>query len=96
MESAAATLKSKSQGARESASHNKTVKPRDDRALLCSRDDEKETGAETRRAVDKGTETLPPKIVAMHRVRWNPNKGSERWLCSGGAAGILRCQEILF
>ncbi|XP_056171367.1 uncharacterized protein LOC115664632 isoform X2 [Syzygium oleosum] len=39
-------------------------------------------------------ETFPPKIVAMHRVRWNMNKGSERWLCSGGAAGIVRCQEI--
>lgn len=39
-------------------------------------------------------ETLPPKIVAMHRVRWNMNKGSEKWLCYGGAAGILRFQEI--
>lgn len=39
-------------------------------------------------------ETFPPKIVAMHRVRWNMNKGSEKWLCSGGAAGILRCQQI--
>ncbi|XP_077230146.1 transducin/WD40 repeat-like superfamily protein [Tasmannia lanceolata] len=39
-------------------------------------------------------EIFPPKIVAMHRVRWNMNKGSERWLCYGGAAGILRCQEV--
>ncbi|MQL72576.1 hypothetical protein Taro_004935, partial [Colocasia esculenta] len=39
---------------------------------------------------------FPPKIVAMHRVRWNINKGSERWLCYGGAAGIIRCQEIGF
>ncbi|KAK1426015.1 hypothetical protein QVD17_14682 [Tagetes erecta] len=39
-------------------------------------------------------EVLPPKIVATHRVRWNMNKGSERWLCSGGAAGIIWCQEI--
>ncbi|KAL5725203.1 hypothetical protein ACHQM5_008372 [Ranunculus cassubicifolius] len=39
-------------------------------------------------------EVLPPKIVAMHRVRWNMNKGSERWVCYGGAAGIVRCQEI--
>ncbi|PIA40486.1 hypothetical protein AQUCO_02500295v1, partial [Aquilegia coerulea] len=39
-------------------------------------------------------EVLSPKIVAMHRVRWNMNKGSERWLCYGGAAGIIRCQEI--
>ena len=39
---------------------------------------------------------FPPKIVAMHRVRWNPNLGSERWLCYGGAAGIIRCQVIDF
>ncbi|KAH7663447.1 general transcription factor 3C polypeptide 2 protein [Dioscorea alata] len=37
---------------------------------------------------------FPSKILAMHRVRWNMNKGSERWLCYGGAAGIVRCQEI--
>ncbi|KAG6596560.1 General transcription factor 3C polypeptide 2, partial [Cucurbita argyrosperma subsp. sororia] len=40
-------------------------------------------------------ENLPPKSVAVHRVRWNMNTGSERWLCYGGAAGLLRCQEIL-
>ncbi|GMH26343.1 hypothetical protein Nepgr_028186 [Nepenthes gracilis] len=39
-------------------------------------------------------EALPSKLIAMHRVRWNMNKGSERWLCYGGAAGIVRCQEI--
>ncbi|OMO89342.1 hypothetical protein CCACVL1_07901 [Corchorus capsularis] len=39
-------------------------------------------------------EVFPGKMVAMHRVRWNMNKGSERWLCYGGAAGIVRCQEI--
>ncbi|XP_058087416.1 uncharacterized protein LOC131234503 isoform X2 [Magnolia sinica] len=41
-----------------------------------------------------GIEPFPPKIVAMHKVRWNMNKGSERWLCYGGAAGIIRCLEI--
>ncbi|XP_065866664.1 uncharacterized protein [Euphorbia lathyris] len=45
---------------------------------------------------EKESEVIPPKIVAIHRVRWNMNQGSERWLCSGGAAGIVRCQEILF
>lgn len=40
-------------------------------------------------------EVLPSKMVAVHRVRWNMNKGSERWLCYGGAAGIIRCQEII-
>ncbi|XP_022846709.1 uncharacterized protein LOC111369428 isoform X3 [Olea europaea var. sylvestris] len=39
-------------------------------------------------------EVFPPKIVAMHKVRWNMNKGSERWLCYGGAAGLIRCQEV--
>lgn len=40
-------------------------------------------------------ENLPPKSVAMHRVRWNMNMGSEKWLCYGGASGILRCQEMV-
>ncbi|KAE8696924.1 DNA binding protein, putative isoform 2 [Hibiscus syriacus] len=52
--------------------------------------EEDETGKE----VESKIETFPPMIVAMHRVRWNMNKGSERWLCYGGAAGIVRCQEI--
>lgn len=43
---------------------------------------------------DKFEGSFPPKIVAMHKVRWNLNQGSENWLCFGGAAGILRCQEI--
>ncbi|RLN23131.1 uncharacterized protein C2845_PM07G29300 [Panicum miliaceum] len=42
----------------------------------------------------KDFEVFPPKSVALHRVRWNVNKGSERWLCYGGAAGIIRCQRI--
>ncbi|CAN0914960.1 General transcription factor 3C polypeptide 2 [Linum grandiflorum] len=44
---------------------------------------------------ENGMERLPSKLVAMHRVRWNMNKGCERWLCSGGAAGIVRCQEVV-
>ncbi|XP_042023432.1 LOW QUALITY PROTEIN: general transcription factor 3C polypeptide 2-like [Salvia splendens] len=39
-------------------------------------------------------EVVPPQIVAMHRVRWNINKGGEKWLCSGGAAGLVRCHHI--
>lgn len=39
-------------------------------------------------------EVFPPKVLAIHRVRWNMNKGSERWLCYGGAAGIIRCQQM--
>ncbi|XP_030531704.1 uncharacterized protein LOC115741837 isoform X2 [Rhodamnia argentea] len=60
------------------------------------RDKEPETvpeGADTA-VTSREFKTFPPKIVAMHRVRWNMNKGSWKWLCSGGAAGIVRCQEI--
>ncbi|MED6109924.1 hypothetical protein PIB30_038100 [Stylosanthes scabra] len=41
-------------------------------------------------------EVFPSKMLALHRVRWNMNKGSERWLCFGGAAGIVRCQEFVY
>jgi len=41
-------------------------------------------------------ETFPPKMAALHKVRWNMNKGSERWLCFGGACGLVRCQEIVY
>ncbi|KAK4343170.1 hypothetical protein RND71_038986 [Anisodus tanguticus] len=39
-------------------------------------------------------EALPPKNLSINRVRWNINKGSERWLCYGGTAGLVRCQHI--
>ncbi|XP_078168609.1 transducin/WD40 repeat-like superfamily protein isoform X2 [Carex rostrata] len=39
---------------------------------------------------------FPSKLVALHKVRWNKNKGTERWLCYGGAAGIIRFQKISF
>ncbi|MCH94838.1 hypothetical protein A2U01_0015805, partial [Trifolium medium] len=32
---------------------------------------------------------FPPKMAALHKVRWNMNKGSERWLCFGGANGLI-------
>ncbi|XP_017415343.1 uncharacterized protein LOC108326375 isoform X1 [Vigna angularis] len=41
-------------------------------------------------------ETFPPKMAALHKVRWNMNKGSERWLSFGGACGLVRCQEIVY
>lgn len=68
----------------------------DDLALVC-RDEEplKTQGKEDRKVEDRPIEVFPPKAVAMHRVRWNMNKGSERWLCYGGAAGLVRCQEIV-
>uniref|UniRef100_A0A0E0JR96 Uncharacterized protein n=1 Tax=Oryza punctata TaxID=4537 RepID=A0A0E0JR96_ORYPU len=39
-------------------------------------------------------EVFPPKAVALHRLRWNMNKGSEKWLCYGGAAGIIRLSKL--
>ncbi|MCD7449714.1 hypothetical protein HAX54_001143 [Datura stramonium] len=39
-------------------------------------------------------EQLPPKDLSVTRIRWNMNKGSERWLSYGGAAGLVRCQQI--
>lgn len=67
------------------------------RALVCVKEDGGEEGRRKEASNNNnGTkvEGFPPKLVAMHRVRWNMNKGSERWLCYGGAAGIVRCQEI--
>uniref|UniRef100_A0A453FZ39 Uncharacterized protein n=1 Tax=Aegilops tauschii subsp. strangulata TaxID=200361 RepID=A0A453FZ39_AEGTS len=56
-----------------------------------------ENGGTCNVPVDEDTEDFelfPPKAVALHRLRWNMNKGSEKWLCYGGAAGIIRCQRI--
>ena len=60
-------------------------------------DDESAGGKEVGDEMDSGSvpEVFPSKTVALHRVRWNMNKGSERWLCYGGAAGVVRCQEIV-
>nr|TKS04088.1 hypothetical protein D5086_0000146430 [Populus alba] len=67
----------------------------EDQALVCIDDEQdvKQKGGGEEGAGNV-VESIPPKMVAIHRVRWNMNKGSERWLCSGGAAGIVRCQEI--
>uniref|UniRef100_A0A1J3CCR4 General transcription factor 3C polypeptide 2 n=1 Tax=Noccaea caerulescens TaxID=107243 RepID=A0A1J3CCR4_NOCCA len=82
---------------------NKTIEEDENRgALVCVREgrDEEEEEEEGRRKEASNTSSgvkadgFPHKMVAMHRVRWNMNKGSERWLCYGGAAGIVRCQEI--
>lgn len=56
-----------------------------------------ENGGTCNIPVDEDTkdfDVFPPKAVALHRLRWNMNKGSEKWLCYGGAAGIIRCQRI--
>lgn len=53
-----------------------------------------EDNQEITRGEVEEVEVFPSKTVAMHRVRWNTNKGSENWLCYGGAAGVLRFEEI--
>lgn len=66
-----------------------------DGALLCEGEDVDKLGGTSKE--DRGEEEIevfPAKNVAMHRIRWNVNKGSEKWLCYGGAAGLLHCQEI--
>lgn len=68
----------------------------DNEELQCSDEpNDIQTDADVMPGLGDSFETLPPKSVAVHRVRWNMNVGSEKWLCYGGAAGILRCQEIL-
>lgn len=43
----------------------------------------------------KEIEVFPPRSVAMHRIRWNVNKSSEKWLAAyGQAARLLHCHEI--
>lgn len=59
---------------------------------MCVKEDGDDEGSNSSSGVK--ADGFPPKMVAMHCVRWNMNKGSERWLCYGGAAGIVRCQEI--
>ncbi|KAF3973843.1 hypothetical protein CMV_002774 [Castanea mollissima] len=68
----------------------------DDQALVC-RDEEpsKTEGKENGKIEARTNEVFPLKMVAIHKVRWNMNKGSERWLCYGGAAGLVRCREIV-
>jgi general transcription factor 3C polypeptide 2 len=46
-------------------------------------------------ATSETSEKMPPKSISLHRLRWNQNKGCERWVCFGGAAGIARCQIII-
>ncbi|KAI3924850.1 hypothetical protein MKW98_031101 [Papaver atlanticum] len=68
-----------------------------DQALAISEEAaENSDGGEENQKEEKQMEidVFPSKIVALHKVRWNMNKGSGRWLCYGGAAGIVRCQEI--
>ncbi|XVE78102.1 hypothetical protein DITRI_Ditri13aG0117000 [Diplodiscus trichospermus] len=88
-----AALKSKKK--QKSKSDGKK-KADDDQAMANSNKELTNTQKEETGDEEAGNEieVFPPKLVAIHRVRWNMNKGSERWLCYGGAAGIVRCLEI--
>ncbi|WOG98322.1 hypothetical protein DCAR_0417663 [Daucus carota subsp. sativus] len=82
---------------KSSKSKTKSTKvPNASQALVCRDDNPEPVQLREGNANEENDkfEILPPKIIAMHRVRWNINKGSERWLCYGGASGIIRCQEI--
>ncbi|KAJ4829849.1 hypothetical protein Tsubulata_035047 [Turnera subulata] len=70
------------------------IKAGDDQALVSREDNSNEHDKESGKGTSEEVNVISPKMVAMHRVRWNMNKGSERWLCFGGAAGVVRCQEI--
>ncbi|KAL0374914.1 UNVERIFIED_CONTAM: hypothetical protein Sradi_3407100 [Sesamum radiatum] len=77
---------------------SKTQSLADQEIVMCRSEDAGQLQGEGSGKEDKddGFEVFPPKIVAMHRVRWNVNKGREKWLCYGGAAGLVRCQEVDF
>ncbi|KAK7392586.1 hypothetical protein VNO78_21029 [Psophocarpus tetragonolobus] len=65
-------------------------KPEESQDLVCRDDDVSPIPTADNEKSDFGNipESLPPKMAALHRVRWNMNKGSERWLCFGGACGL--------
>ncbi|KAF4381482.1 hypothetical protein G4B88_029837 [Cannabis sativa] len=73
----------------------KPTKHAEEKLAVMSIDDEARSSQKKEIEKVSKFEVMPSKAVAMHRVRWNMNKGSEKWLCSGGAAGIVRCQEIV-
>ena len=79
------------------SSHQNKKKPLNGQSLVC-KDDANTNIPNGNKEKSSGMtyDTFPPKMVALHRVRWNMNEGSERWLCYGGAGGIVRCQEIVF
>ncbi|XP_056686446.1 uncharacterized protein [Spinacia oleracea] len=81
----------------EDTGNGKARKASDDQVLVSSKEDGENVNGKPEVREEAALETggPPPKVVSMHKVRWNMNKGSERWLCYGGAAGIVRCQEIV-
>lgn len=80
---------------RPKLSSSRKKKPHESTSLITR--DENTPGVDNEKP-DSGNipEVFPSKKTALHKVRWNLNKGSERWLCFGGANGLVRCQEIVF
>jgi len=76
---------------------DKSKKANNDQALMSTGENGGIVNGEpdVKEEIDGEIDDLPSKIVSMYKVRWNMNKGSERWVCYGGAAGIVRCQEIV-
>ncbi|CAH8385525.1 unnamed protein product [Eruca vesicaria subsp. sativa] len=99
LESEAEGTNNKSSKSKSKKGKSTIIEEENKGALVCVKEDGDEEEGRTRKEANNSSsgvkvEQFPPKMVAMHRVRWNMNKGSERWLCYGGAAGIVRCQEI--
>lgn len=91
-------LSSREQTKRPKLSCSRKKKPAESTALVCGDGAPTNTPRVDNEKPDSETipEVFPPKMAALHKVRWNVNKGSERWLCYGGANGLVRCQEIVF
>jgi hypothetical protein len=57
----------------------------------------KETTANKNRQQQNRTpkiQNFPDPVVAIHKVKWNPNLSSFKWIVYGGKSGLLRCQLI--
>jgi general transcription factor 3C polypeptide 2 len=93
-------LSSQEQPKRPKPSYSSKKKPSDN--TVCSDVVSANTPGVDNEKPDSGSiiihepEVFPPKMAALHKVRWNMNKGSERWLCFGGANGLVRCQKIVY
>ncbi|KAE9619639.1 hypothetical protein Lal_00038052 [Lupinus albus] len=90
-------LSSREHPKRPKLSHSNKEKPVENQTLICRDDVSTSTrGVDNEESnLSNIPEVFPSKMVALHKVRWNMNKGSERWLCSGGAGGVVRCQKIV-
>ncbi|CAL0299349.1 unnamed protein product [Lupinus luteus] len=90
-------LSSREKPKRPKLIHGNKEKPVENQGLICRDDVSTSTpGVDNEESnLSNIPEVFPSKMAALHKVRWNMNKGSERWLCSGGAGGVVRCQKIV-